>query len=101
MSKIGASLYALDDRVLHLTERRARLKTPDGWRRMAARWPWFLGYAVVLGLAMVVFEAVGSQPVYQFLPLIGVACFRAGRLKAEDDRLAGRGYFEKNRPPGL
>ena len=101
VSNLSEKLFALDDRVLHITRRREELRTPEGWRRNAERWRWVLAIAVLLGTGVVINVVAESASGLTALPLFGLACFRAGALKAEADRLAGRGPLEKYRPPGV
>jgi len=101
VAKLADRLFALDDRVLHITRRQEALRTPEGWRRYAERWRFLLGYAGVLMVVITVESVLSLGSALALLPLFGVLCFRTGQLKAESDRLNRRGYLENNRPPGL
>jgi anti-sigma-K factor RskA len=67
-------------------------QTPDQWRRMAGTWRVLLANAcfvaaLVVAVALFVPKAMGGV---SFLAFIAVQCaFRAGQMKAEDDRLRG------------
>ena len=102
VNKVSAALFRLDDRVLHISEQKAKLRTPEGWTRMASRWWVFLAVALLMALS-VTLSALGGNDSWalQELPFIGWFCYRAGRLKSEWERTQGTGYFEEHRPPGI
>ena len=101
VSTLSEKLFALDERVLHISRRREELRTPEGWRRNAERWRWFLAIALVLGIVLVINVLTESSAGLTTLPLFGITCFRAGMHKAEADRIAKRGPLEKYRPAGM
>jgi hypothetical protein len=94
-------LRDLDNRVLKLDVREAELRTEAGWRRMAARWPWTAGGAGALLLASSIATLFDSRGVNGLAVMALVLAFHAGQLKAEDDRLNGRGFMNRRRPPGV
>lgn len=99
MPSLTDRLNALDERVLRLSERRARLQTPEGWLRYTARWRWWAlagaGYLVFAGFAP---DLTRSARIEQSA-LACVLFFTAGRLKAEQDRALGRGLQERLAQP--
>ncbi len=92
---IKKRLRALDNRAFRLDQRMAQLRTEEGWRKNARRWSLLAGIAaVMLGTA----QLSGLLAHDVFAGLIGVGgtmAFQAGRLKAEDDRLNGRGQLNR------
>jgi len=94
-------LRDLDNRVLRVDQRAAQLRTEAGWRRFAARWTWWAGFAAVLLGAAQLGVLFAPNLFTGLISFGGMLAFQAGRLKAEDDRLNGRGKFNSLRPPGL
>jgi hypothetical protein len=97
---IAQRLRDLDNRVLGYDKRVALLRTEEGWRKTASRWR-LLAVLAVLELAVVVVSVVFDTG--SFVALVGlggITAFQAGSLKAEDDRLHGRGMY-RYLPPGL
>jgi hypothetical protein len=97
---IAQRLRDLDRRVLGEDKRIALLRTEAGWRKSAARWRVLAGVAVLelgLGLFSVWFD---HDSLVAFVIVGAVLAFQAGMLKAEDDRLHGRGMY-RYLPPGL
>lgn len=99
MSKIAERLLALDEKALHVTARQEALLTPEGWRRYAARWRWGVAGAVVLVVLMAISWLSSPYMLLYLIPVFGLVCFQAGRLKTEHDRLLGRGLFDTLRSP--
>jgi hypothetical protein len=94
-------LRELDNRVLKLDAQQAKIRTEAGWREMAAGWRWMSVVAGLLLLFSLVTASFGYGNFGAFGVAGGVLAFRAGQLKAEDDRLYGRGFLNRARPPGV
>ncbi|MDT7572893.1 MAG: hypothetical protein QOE05_3067 [Actinomycetota bacterium] len=97
---IGQRLRDLDNRVLGADRRTALLRTEAGWRKAAGRWKLLAAVAIAELALVAVFEAFFDGPLPGMLFVGGYLAFQAGMLKAEDDRLHGRGMY-RYLPPGL
>jgi hypothetical protein len=97
---IAQRLRDLDNRVLHLDEKQAALRTEEGWRKNVRRWKLLATIAAADAALVVIFGLFGDGSVAG-LAIAGLGlAFQAGMLKAEDDRLHQRGMY-KYKPPGL
>ncbi len=80
--------------------------TPEQWGRMARSWRAGLASSCFLALLVVAFalvvpEARGGVSFFAFVAVY--MAFHAGQMKAEDDRLRGKGDFVAGhrRPEGM
>jgi hypothetical protein len=99
--RVTQRLRALDNRVLKIDAKEAELRTEVGWRKMAGRWPWMAGGAGGFLLAGSIAASFGSGGFSGFGVAALALAFHSGQLKAEDDRLNGRGFMNRKRPPGV
>ena len=89
MAGLGERLRELDRKAGY-----GRQPTAEEWRRGIRRWRWLIAVAIAQ-VTTVVAALVFVAPIsLSFAPVAFVAlwlAFRAGKLKAEEDRLEGRG----------
>ena len=88
MAGLGERLRELDRRAGY-----GRMPTTEEWRRGVRRWRWLVAVAVAQITALVAALIFVAPLSTSFAPVAFVALwltFRAGKLKAEEDRLEGK-----------